>query len=81
MSSEPAPGPASEIRFARVASGARIAWARSGNRGAPVLVRVAHWMTHVEHDLRSPIWRPWLCRLGRGLDISMPSNCWNAEAS
>ena len=56
-----------EIRFARLASGARIAWARSGK--GPVLVRVAHWMTHVEHDLRSPIWRPWLERLGRGLDV------------
>jgi pimeloyl-ACP methyl ester carboxylesterase len=34
-----------------------------------VLVRVAHWMTHVEHDLRSPIWRPWLDRLGRELEV------------
>ena len=62
----PASQPA-EIRFARVASGARIAWARNG-RG-PVLVRVAHWMTHVEHDLRSPIWRPWLDSLGRDVDV------------
>lgn len=58
---------AAEIRFAQVASGARIAWARNG-RG-PVLVRVAHWMTHVEHDLRSPVWRPWLERLGRELEV------------
>jgi len=60
-------GSAAEVRFARVDSGARIAWARNG-RGA-VLVRVAHWMTHVEHDLRSPIWRPWLDRLGRELEV------------
>jgi pimeloyl-ACP methyl ester carboxylesterase len=60
-------GSAAEIRFAPVGSGARIAWARSG-RGV-VLVRVAHWMTHVEHDLRSPIWRPWLERLGREVDL------------
>ena len=58
---------AAEIRFTQVGSGARIAWARNG-RGA-VLVRVAHWMTHVEHDLRSPIWRPWLERLGRELEV------------
>ena len=58
---------AAEIRFAQVGSGARIAWARNG-RGA-ALVRVAHWMTHVEHDLRSPIWRPWLERLGRELEV------------
>lgn len=24
-----------------------------------------HWMTHVERDSESPIWRPWLQRLGR----------------
>lgn len=54
-----------ELRFTQVASGARIAWARSGRAGAPTLVRVAHWMTHVEFDLRSPLWRPWLERLGR----------------
>ncbi len=64
------PSPASPtvgIRFARVASGARIAWAKSGS--GPVLVRAAHWMTHVEHDLRSAIWRPWLERLGRELEV------------
>jgi pimeloyl-ACP methyl ester carboxylesterase/DNA-binding CsgD family transcriptional regulator len=60
-------GQTAEIRFARLASGARIAWARHGK--GPVLVRVAHWMTHVEHDLRSPIWRPWLDRLGRELEV------------
>ena len=32
-------------------------------------MRVAHWMTHVEHDLRSPIWRPWLDRLGREVEV------------
>ena len=52
---------ASGIRFAHLASGTRIAWAASG-RGPP-LVRVAHWMTHVEHDPQSPLWRPWLERL------------------
>lgn len=56
-----------ELRFTRLPSGARLAWARSG-RG-PVLVRVAHWMTHVEHDATSPIWRPWLEQLGRKLSI------------
>jgi len=60
-----------EIRFAHVASGARIAWARSGRIGhdAPVLVRTAHWMTHVEYDAVSPIFKPWLERLGRGLRL------------
>ena len=52
-----------QLRFAHVRSGARIAWASSGSGSA--LVRAAHWMTHVEHDLVSLIWRPWLERLGR----------------
>ena len=58
-----------ELRFARVASGARIAWARSGQPGAAVLLRTAHWMTHVDHDLRSPWWQPLITRLGRQLEL------------
>jgi len=58
-----------EVRFTQVASGARIAWARSGNIGAPVMIRTAHWLTHLEHDLRSPTWQPLLQRLGPHLEI------------
>ncbi|WP_144289851.1 alpha/beta fold hydrolase [Ideonella sp. A 288] len=56
-----------ELRFAHVASGARIAWARSG-RGPPLL-RAGHWMTHLEHDAVSALFRPWLERLGRGVTV------------
>ena len=62
-------GTAQELRFARVCSGARIAWARTGRADAPTLVRVAHWLTHVEHDLRSPLWRPWIERLSRSFRL------------
>lgn len=58
-----------DLRFAPVASGARIAWARSGRAGAPVLLRTAHWMTHIEYDLRSPLWRPLIERLGRSFEL------------
>ena len=60
-----------EIRFTHLASGTRIAWARSGRTqtGVPTLVRAAHWMTHVEYDGVSPIFRPWLERLGRELRL------------
>ncbi len=51
-----------QIRFAHVASGSRIAWAAQG-RGMPLL-RAAHWMTNVGHDPQSPVWQPWLSRLG-----------------
>lgn len=62
-------GTAQEVRFARVSSGARIAWARSGRRDSPTLVRVAHWLTHVDYDLRSPLWRPWVERLSRSFRL------------
>ena len=58
---------AQEVQFAHVASGARIAWASQG-RGPPLL-RAAHWMTHVAHDPTSPVWQPWLSRLGRQLRV------------
>lgn len=32
-------------------------------------MRAAHWMTHIDHDLRSPIWRPWLEGLGRHVTL------------
>lgn len=57
------------MRFAHLPSGARIAWARSGRPGAPVLLRAAHWMTHIEYDLRSPLWRPLIERLGRRFEL------------
>ncbi len=58
-----------ELRFTHLPSRARIAWACSGRAGAPVLLRTAHWMTHVDHDLRSPLWRPFIERLGRQLEV------------
>jgi pimeloyl-ACP methyl ester carboxylesterase len=47
-----------QVRFVTSADGTRIAVASIGS-GAP-LVRAAHWLSHVEHDLASPVWRPWL---------------------
>ena len=28
-------------------------------------MRAAHWLSHVEYDLQSPVWRPWLTELSR----------------
>lgn len=38
--------------------GVRLAWAASGH-GLP-LVRAANWLTHLDHDADSPVWRHWL---------------------
>jgi pimeloyl-ACP methyl ester carboxylesterase/DNA-binding winged helix-turn-helix (wHTH) protein len=57
--SEPLP-PAfhQDIRFATTADGVRIAYAVSGQ--GPVLVRAAHWMTHLEWDWQSAVYGPWI---------------------
>ena len=43
-----------DIRFCTTADGVRIAYAISGE-GTPI-VRPGHWLTHLEYDLKSPIW-------------------------
>ena len=51
------------IRFCTSRDGTRIAIASIGS--GPPLVRAAHWLSHVEYDLASPVWRPWLTQLSR----------------
>jgi pimeloyl-ACP methyl ester carboxylesterase/DNA-binding winged helix-turn-helix (wHTH) protein len=58
------PPPAQEIRFARAPDGVRLAYATCGT--GPPLVRAAHWITHLDYDWHSPVWRHWLDGLARG---------------
>jgi pimeloyl-ACP methyl ester carboxylesterase/DNA-binding CsgD family transcriptional regulator len=57
------------IRFARSQEGVRLAYASSGH--GPPLVKTATWLSHLEYDWESPVWRHWLeelsarCRLLR----------------
>lgn len=46
------------IGFCVAPDGVRIAHATSG--AGPPLVRVSNWLTHLEHDWSSPVWRHWL---------------------
>lgn len=55
------------IAFCRSVDGTRIAYATSGS-GYP-LVKAGHWLTHLEHDWHSPIWRPFLDRLNRQFHV------------
>lgn len=43
--------------------GVRLAYATHGS--GPPLVRAGHWLTHLEFDWESPIWRHWLREFGR----------------
>jgi pimeloyl-ACP methyl ester carboxylesterase/DNA-binding CsgD family transcriptional regulator len=51
-----------EVRFCSASDGTRIAYAVHG-RGPP-LVRTSTWLTHLEFDWQSPVWRHWLDGLG-----------------
>lgn len=52
-----------EIRFCRTPDGVRLAYAMTGQ--GPPLVKAANWLTHLDHDWRSPVWRHWLVGLSR----------------
>jgi pimeloyl-ACP methyl ester carboxylesterase len=51
------------IRFCTSQDGLRLAYATMGQ--GPALVRAQHFLTHLEFDLESPVWRPWLAELSR----------------
>jgi pimeloyl-ACP methyl ester carboxylesterase/DNA-binding CsgD family transcriptional regulator len=51
-----------EVRFCSARDGTRIAYAVHGH--GPPLVRTATWLTHLEYDWESPVWKHWLAALG-----------------
>lgn len=53
-----------QIRFTRTRDDVTLAYACSGS-GAP-LVKAANWLTHLDHDWHSTVWRHWLMDLPRG---------------
>lgn len=65
----PSPSPAAseasgqQIRFCTADDGVRIAYAKSGQ--GPPLVKTANWLTHLEYDWESPVWRHWMRELSR----------------
>ena len=46
------------IRYLRTPDGVRLAWAEAG--AGPVLVKAANWLTHLEYEWESPVWRHWM---------------------
>ncbi|MCW9706117.1 alpha/beta fold hydrolase [Fodinibius salsisoli] len=51
------------IRFCTASDGIGIAYATSGE--GPPLVKAANYLTHLEHDGRSPVWKHWLKEFSR----------------
>ncbi len=53
-----------EIRFCTTSDGVRIAYATRGS--GPVLVKAANWLSHLEFDVETPVWRHWIEELSHG---------------
>ena len=67
-SSPPAQSPpAQEIRFCTAGDGTRLAYATSG--AGPPLVKAANWLSHLDYDWESPVWRHWLAELSRRFSL------------
>ena len=48
---------APSIRYLKTRDGVRLAWTQSGS--GPALVKAANWLSHLNYDLESPLWRHW----------------------
>ncbi|HKG22021.1 MAG TPA: alpha/beta fold hydrolase [Blastocatellia bacterium] len=46
------------IRYVRTGDGVQLAWAEAGT--GPVLIKAANWMTHLDYEWESPVWRHWI---------------------
>ena len=52
-----------EIRYCTTSDGVRLAYATTGN--GPPLVKASNWLTHLDFEWGSPIWRHWYTVLSR----------------
>jgi len=46
------------IRYVHSADGTQIAWAEAGS--GPLLIKASNWLTHLEYEWESPVWRHWI---------------------
>jgi pimeloyl-ACP methyl ester carboxylesterase/DNA-binding CsgD family transcriptional regulator len=46
------------IRYLRTTDGVQLAWAEAGT--GPLLIKAANWMSHLEYEWESPVWRHWI---------------------
>jgi pimeloyl-ACP methyl ester carboxylesterase/DNA-binding CsgD family transcriptional regulator len=46
------------IKFLKAPDGVTLAWAEAGT--GPTLVKAANWLSHLEFDWNSPVWRHWI---------------------
>jgi RNA polymerase sigma factor (sigma-70 family) len=53
-----------EVRFCTAPDGVGLAYAIEGE--GPPLLKAGNWMTHLDYDRQSPVWRHWVRELSRG---------------
>jgi RNA polymerase sigma factor (sigma-70 family) len=53
-----------ETRFCTAPDGVGLAYATEGE--GPPLVKAGNWLTHLDYDRQSPVWRHWVTELSRG---------------
>ena len=46
------------VRYLNASDGTRLAWAESG--AGPLVVKAANWLTHLEYEWESPVWKHWM---------------------
>jgi pimeloyl-ACP methyl ester carboxylesterase/DNA-binding CsgD family transcriptional regulator len=46
------------VRYLKTSDGVRLAWADAGT--GPVLIKASNWLTHLEYEWESPVWRHWM---------------------
>ncbi len=72
------------IRMLRTPDGVNLAWASAG--AGPALVRASTWLTHLEYDLDSPVWKHWVHFLAEHFCLIRYDECgcgmsdWSAES-
>jgi pimeloyl-ACP methyl ester carboxylesterase/DNA-binding CsgD family transcriptional regulator len=46
------------VRYLTASDGTRLAWADAGE--GPLVVKAANWLTHLEYEWESPVWKHWI---------------------
>src|SRR5215471_13850274 len=46
------------IRYVRTEDQVQLAWAEAGT--GPVIIKAANWLSHLEYEWESPVWRHWI---------------------
>jgi pimeloyl-ACP methyl ester carboxylesterase/DNA-binding CsgD family transcriptional regulator len=50
--------PGQRIHFLRTPDGVQLAWAEAGT--GPPLIKASNWLSHLEYEWESPVWRHWI---------------------